>query len=391
MKKFWGAVLLCAILLICMGMTGTVPVDVDQSADTSKVTMYAEDGRTEQFDPSEVEAQKTVGWYEDIDEVLTTMWQEDGTSILVFKGDVPKYEEDGYTTNYNSIFTKMTNKSTGEEKDVLKKDVDEYIKNGWKRGTGNIDPDKPMICLTFDDGPNPTTTNKLLDALEEHDAHATFFMVGNVVKDAKGSKDTVNRMKEIGCELGSHTYDHSQLSKLGNDAIKKQIDDTNNIIKDLAGEGATVLRPPYGDYNDAVKKACRDANVPIVLWSIDTLDWKTKNADTSYRNVMDKVSDGDIILFHDIYGPSVEAAIKLIPALQDEGYQLVTFSEMADAKIGGWKAGEVYTDFYPSSVKKLTKSDSNDTNSPESTSKPNNSNKADSSKKSSSSSDNDND
>ncbi len=353
MKKFWGAVLLAAILIVCMGMNGTVPVDVDQNTDTSKVTMYAEDGRTEQFDPSEVEAQKTVGWFESIDEVLTTMWAEDGTSILVFKGDAEKYKKDGYTENYSTIFTKMTNKSTGEEKDVLKKDVDEYMKNGWKRGTGNIDPDKPMVCLTFDDGPNPSTTNKLLDALEKNDAHATFFMVGNIVKNVKGGSDTINRIKEIGCELGSHTYDHSQLTKLSSDAVKKQLEDTSNNIKDIAGEPATVLRPPYGDYNDMVKSVCKEQNVPIVLWSIDTLDWKTKNADTSYKNVMDKVSDGDIILFHDIYEPSVEAAVRLIPALQDAGYQLVTFSEMAEAKLGGWEAGEVYTDLYPSTVKKL--------------------------------------
>ena len=90
------------------------------------------------------------------------------------------------------------------------------------------------------------------------------------------------------------------------------------------------------------------------MWSIDTLDWKTKNADTSFRNVMDQVKDGDIILFHDIYEPSVEAAIRLIPALQDAGYQLVTVSEMGEAKIGGLKPGEVYTDFWDSTVKKLT-------------------------------------
>lgn len=359
MKKIWGAALLAAILLICMGMKGIVPVDVDQSADNSKVTMYAEDGRTEQFDESEAEAQKTVGWYDNINDVLTTMWAEDGSSIIVFKGDVEKYKKDDYTTNYSSIFTKMTNKSTGEEKDVLKKDVSEYLNNGWKRGSGNIDPDKPMVCLTFDDGPNPATTNKLLDALEENDAHATFFMVGNIVKNVKGGSDTIKRIKEIGCEIGSHTFDHSQLTSLSNDALKKQIDDTNNNIKDITGEGSTVLRPPYGAYNDAVKEACKNANEPIVLWSIDTLDWKTKNANSTYNTVMDKVSDGDIILFHDIYEPSVEAAIKLIPALMDEGYQLVTFSEMAEAKIGGWEAGEVYTDFCERTIKKL-KSGSND-------------------------------
>lgn len=162
----------------------------------------------------------------------------------------------------------------------------------------------------------------------------------------------------IGCELGSHTYDHTQLTKLGTDALKKQVQDTNDNINDIAGQGATVLRPPYGSYNDNVKSVCQSLDQPIILWSIDTLDWKTKNADTSFRNVMDQVKDGDIILFHDIYEPSVEAAIRLIPALQDAGYQLVTVSEMGEAKIGGLKPGEVYTDFWDSTVKKLTNSSS---------------------------------
>lgn len=358
MKKVLGCVLLAAILVICLGMRGVVPVDVDQKADDTKVTMYAEDGRSEQFDPSEAEAQKSVGWYDNFNDVITTMWKDDGSSIVVFKADVSKYEKDGYTTNHDSIFSKVFNPATEEEKDVLKSEVQTYIDNGWKRGNGKVDPDKPMVCLTFDDGPNPATTTKLLKALEENNARATFFMLGNLVKNVKGGSDTINKMKDIGCELGSHTYDHTQLTKLGTDALKKQVQDTNDNINDIAGQGATVLRPPYGSYNDNVKSVCQSLDQPIILWSIDTLDWKTKNADTSFRNVMDQVKDGDIILFHDIYEPSVEAAIRLIPALQDAGYQMVTVSEMGEAKIGGLKPGEVYTDFWDSTVKKLTNSSS---------------------------------
>ena len=166
MKKVLGCVLLAAILVICLGMRGVVPVDVDQKADDTKVTMYAEDGRSEQFDPSEAEAQKSVGWYDNFNDVITTMWKDDGSSIVVFKSEVQT-----------------------------------YIDNGWKRGNGKVDPDKPMVCLTFDDGPNPATTTKLLKALEENNARATFFMLGNLVKNVKGGSDTINKIKDIGCEL----------------------------------------------------------------------------------------------------------------------------------------------------------------------------------------------
>ena len=94
--------------------------------------------------------------------------------------------------------------------------------------------------------------------------------------------------------------------------------------------------------------------MPIILWSVDTLDWKSKNADAVYNAVMSTVQDGDILLFHDIYDSTIDAVERLIPALMDEGYQLVTVSEMGEAKIGGLEAGHVYTDLRPGTVKSLT-------------------------------------
>lgn len=362
MKKIWGAVLLAAILVICMGMRGIIPVDENQDANTSKVTMYADDGRTEDFEPDEVEAQKTVGWYENINDVLTTMWQEDGTSIVVFKSDVNDYQKRGYTTNYSSIFSKVKNVTTGEERDVLKSDVDEYLANGWKRGKGNVDPDSPMVCLTFDDGPSDSYTMDLLEALEEHDARATFYMLGKNVESGKKSEEIISKMKEIGCEISSHTWDHKQLTSLGESDVKKQITDTQEAIKKYSGENPITVRPPYGAINDIVKK---NADAPLILWSMDTLDWKYLNADTVYNNTLRDVKDGDIILLHDIHKTSVEAAIKLIPALQKAGYQLVTVKEMAEAKGIEMENGKTYTDFRPSTVKKLKDepSDSSDNSS----------------------------
>lgn len=360
MKKIWGAVLLAAILIVCMGMRGIIPVDVNQNTDTSKVTMYAEDGRTEQFDESEAEAQKTVGWYDNINDVLSTMWKDDGTSIVVFKSDTQKYQKDGYTTNYSSIFTKVTNISTGEEKDVLKSDVQSYLDNGWKRGRGNVDPDQPMVCLTFDDGPSDSYTMDLLEALEENNARATFYMLGKSVSSSKKAEEIISKMKDIGCEISSHTWDHTQLTTLSDSDIDKQFTDTQEAIKKYSGENPPTVRPPYGSINDSVRKY---SDAPIILWSMDTLDWKYLNADTVCNNTLRDVQDGDIILLHDIHKTSVEAAIKLIPELQDKGYQLVTVSEMAEAKGVEMENGKAYTDFWPSTVKKLNSTSNSDSSS----------------------------
>ncbi len=374
MKKLCGAILLAAILVVCMGMRGIIPVDVSINNDSEKVTMYAEDGRTEQFEQSEAEAQKNVGWYDNINDVISTMWNDEGKSVVVFKADIEKYRKKGYTTNHSAIFSKVTNTSTGEERDVLKADVQEYLSNGWKRGKGNVDPDQPMVCLTFDDGPSDNYTMKLLEALEKNDARATFYMLGKSVESSKKAEELISKMKEIGCEISSHTWDHTQLTTLGSNAIDKQITDTQEAIKKYSGEDPVTLRPPYGSINDDVKKF---ADAPIILWSMDTLDWKYLNADTVYQNTLDDIQDGDIILLHDIHKTSVEAAIKLIPALQNKGYQLVTVSEMAEAKGIDMENGKSYTDFRPSTVRKLNSSSDDSSKSSSSSDKKSSSNSDD--------------
>lgn len=201
-----------------------------------------------------------------------------------------------------------------------------------------VDPGKPMIALTFDDGPGPRT-GEVLDALVEYHSHATFFMLGSKVP---ANADVVKRMKESGCELGNHSYDHPDLSKKNEDGVKNQIVQTNHNIQNAAGQGATVMRPPYGAVSSTVKAS---VGMPMILWNIDTLDWKTRNAQTTVDTVMKTVKDGDIILMHDIHTESVDAAIELIPKLIEKGYQLVTVSEMAAAKGITLQNGSTYTDF----------------------------------------------
>lgn len=189
----------------------------------------------------------------------------------------------------------------------------------------SIDPNKPMVALTFDDGPGPRT-EELLDKLDEYGSRATFFMQG---MNAQRYKDTVKKMAEIGCELGNHSYNHPYLTKLDAKGIQEQIGKTNSILADASGQRATVMRPPFGAINEEVKA---NAGMPLILWSIDTLDWKTRNTQSTIDCVMQEVSDGDIILMHDIHTESIDAALALIPKLIDEGYQLVTVSELADAR-----------------------------------------------------------
>ncbi len=201
-----------------------------------------------------------------------------------------------------------------------------------------IDPNKPMVALTFDDGPG-NRTGELLNQLEKYNAHATFFMLGQKVASYKAE---VQRMKELGCELGNHSYSHKNLAKLDAAGEKQQVDGTNNKISEITGSGATVMRPPYGSVGGAMKE---NVGLPMILWNIDTLDWKTRDAKATIDHVMGKVKDGDIILMHDIHPETIDAALELIPKLQEAGFQLVNVSEMAAAKGITLESGEKYTDF----------------------------------------------
>ena len=195
-----------------------------------------------------------------------------------------------------------------------------------------------MIALTFDDGPSDFT-DRLLDCLEANNVKATFFLAG---QEVEYFQKPVKRMEELGCEIGNHSYDHPDLTTLSTDDAASQLSRTDQLIQDLTGHIATVVRPPYGSYNDTVAET---AARPLILWSVDTLDWETQNADSTVQNVMDNASDGQIILMHDIFKESVDAAEIFIPQLLQEGYQLVTVSELAAAKGITLENGTAYGSF----------------------------------------------
>ena len=185
--------------------------------------------------------------------------------------------------------------------------------------------------------------DKLLDILEENNAKATFFMLGENVA-AKGA-DVIPRMIELGCELGNHSYDHPNLMELDGEGIQDQFNRTDQeIAKISGGPTATLARTPFGAQDDSVTSYIEK---PCIYWSLDTLDWQTKDVDSNISAVLDHVSDGEIILMHDIWPTTVESCATIIPALIEEGYQLVTVSELAAAKGVAMENGVTYYDFYP--------------------------------------------
>lgn len=198
-----------------------------------------------------------------------------------------------------------------------------------------FDKNKKMVALTFDDGPGKYT-NKILKCLDKYNAHATFFTLGLQVNKYKSS---LKKADLIGCEIGSHTFDHTNLTVLSKKEIKSEIKKTDNRIQAIIGHKATLVRPPYGAVNSKVKKVIKK---PIVTWNIDTRDWATLSSSKTFANVMNSVGDGDIILMHDIYRSTKDAVLKIIPALKQKGYQIVTVSELAEYKGIKLKNGEVY-------------------------------------------------
>lgn len=211
---------------------------------------------------------------------------------------------------------------------------------GETSGGRQIDPSRPMVALTFDDGPQPSVGSRIMDCLAQYGGKATFFMVGDRVPS---HADEVRRMAAEGHEVANHTMNHKYLQKLGAAEIQSQVTQCNDVIESVCGVRPTLMRLPGGNHNAAV---LANTNMPMIQWSIDTLDWKTRNAQSTVSAVLDHVRDGDIILMHELYSQTGDAAQTIIPELVNRGYQLVTVSEMAAAKGQALQAGKLYSSFH---------------------------------------------
>lgn len=178
------------------------------------------------------------------------------------------------------------------------------------------------IALTFDDGPHPKVTKQILKTLEKYDAKATFFVVGQEVKE---HPEILKAVYNAGHEIGNHTFNHEKLTTLQPEDIKQQIQSTDAIIKSTIGQRATVFRPPYGSYDETITD---QLNVPNVLWTIDTLDWKHRDSKKTVLAVKEGAKNGSIVLMHDIHQTTADALDEILATLQKQGYEFVTVSEL---------------------------------------------------------------
>ena len=271
----------------------------------------------------------TPGWHED----STGKWYQnpDGTYYIngfaEIDGTIYSFDENGYM-------------QTGW--------VEKGVKDYYFNEDGSYDPTqkRPMIALTFDDGPGEYTET-LLDTVEKYNIHVTFFMLG---QNVEGRESTVQRMVQLGCEIGNHTWDHPSqtLPNMDLDSVVQEFQKTDDELVKACGQAATVCRAPYGAITEEQMAA---VGKPFFMWSTDSLDWKLMDADADYNEIMNSdLSDGSIILMHDIHEPSVKCATeKLIPELVNEGYKLVTVSELAAAKDVTLQSAS-YSDFWDSSL-----------------------------------------
>ncbi len=207
----------------------------------------------------------------------------------------------------------------------------------------SIDPSRPMIALTFDDGPHGSNTPRLLSILEMYGAKATFFVVGSRIS---GREAILQRAIADGCEIGNHSYGHETLTRTSHAKTVQTLNSTSDLIQSACGVRPTLMRPPGGAVDTRTMQTIGSLGMSAIMWNIDTLDWKTRNPQATISCVLNNVKDGDIILMHDIHSTTVDACGALIPELINRGYQLVTVSQLAAAR-GGMVPGGKYFSFRP--------------------------------------------
>lgn len=181
---------------------------------------------------------------------------------------------------------------------------------------------RKRVALTFDDGPHPVYTEELLDGLKERGARATFFVIG---ENIPGREDLIRRMDAEGHLIGNHTYDHVKISDMDVESACQQIEKTSSLIREIVGYDTEYVRPPFGEWNK--KLECSFVMIPV-LWDVDPRDWTTGNVSDIVRRVLEDTEDGDIILLHDCYESSVQAALEIVDRLQEQEYEFVTVDEL---------------------------------------------------------------
>ena len=206
-----------------------------------------------------------------------------------------------------------------------------------------IDPSRPIIAFTFDDGPNDYYTERILDILEYHNVRATFCVLGKLIED---NRSTLIRMYELGHEIIGHSWSHPNFSRISADEIASQILRTTNVIDEVTGSNSPLLfRPPFGMVTDTVKQVAKEHGYAMINWSIDPRDWYFRDPNYIYAVIRDNLSNGSIILLHDTLPTTIEAVALTLPRLLDDGYQFVTVSELLLHINGEITPGTLYRGF----------------------------------------------
>ena len=205
---------------------------------------------------------------------------------------------------------------------IQKEEIEDQVKLTKPQ---ELDPSGKYVAFTFDDGPHPNVTPRILQILKEYNIRATFFMLGSQVKKYS---NIAKQVADNGHEIGNHTYSHPNLKKLTTKRIIEEIHSTNEIITLTTGIEPTLFRPPYGNYTNEVLEYTKTNGYSTILWSVDSLDWKSRNASAINRMVTQHTTNGSIVLMHDIHVATADALPQLIQTLQTKGYQFVTVSEL---------------------------------------------------------------
>lgn len=230
------------------------------------------------------------------------------------------------TNNYHDVISIKIPISEFEYILDLETKQEKQVSKGINIKPKVIDLNKKVVAITFDDGPSKYT-NEIIEYLNKEDACATFFILGNKVEIYQ---DTLKKAIEYGNELGNHSYNHKWLTKLDKENLLLQINKTQSIIYENLEYKPTIFRPTYGSINNKIRN---NIDLEIILWNIDTMDWKYKSVDKITSRATKNVKDGDIILMHDTYERTYNALMKIIPILKEQGFEFVTVSELNEIKL----------------------------------------------------------
>lgn len=207
-------------------------------------------------------------------------------------------------------------------KNIVEKEDSTKVLDAVEFVSSSMIMEPPKIALTFDDGPNAQCTGRLLDGLKKREVKATFFLIG---ANAKANPELVKRIYEEGHLIGNHTYNHVEITKKSDAEAKKEIEDTDDVIYGITGEHVEYMRPPFGVWQ---KNLELNMDVMPVMWTIDPLDWTTENTDEIVNKVVTEAEENDIILLHDCYETSVDAALRIVDILKEKGFEFVTVDEL---------------------------------------------------------------